>query len=263
MFRRLFSLILSVILLWMPLAHSVSAKDNESYQWFIKHAQNHETPSCDKRLANIADKGGYYLGPEALPGDNSKKIYLTFDLGYINDNVIRILDTLKEKGVHAAFFILGHVANKEPEILKRIYSDGHLICNHTFHHTDVSKASKEEFLAELHTLEEAYSCATGNRLSMFFRPPEGKFSMQSLEWALEAGYVTVFWSFAYFDWDNNKQPDPSWALNKMLKHTHKREILLLHPTSNTNADILGDFIDACRKDSFEFGSLNDLILRTH
>ena len=72
------------------------------------------------------------------------------------------------------------------------------------------------------------------------------------------GYVTVFWSFAYADWDNAKQPDPVRAKKKILDNSHPGEILLLHPTSKTNADILGDLIAAWKADGYRFGSLDEL-----
>lgn len=260
--NKLLALILATLLLFPNLAITASALSGKSEQWYIKHSIDHNAPVCDARFSGIGEYCAYYLGPDNLPGDQSKKIYLTFDLGYVNDSVLKILDTLREKGVHAAFFILGHVARKDGDVLKRMIEDGHLICNHTSNHIDVSTASKEEFLGEIQALEGEYTKATGEKISMFFRPPEGKFSKQSLEWAKEAGYVTVFWSFAYYDWDNQKQPAKTWAIEKILKHAHAKEILLLHPTSSTNAEILGDVIDLLLKEGYDFGSLNDLILRT-
>lgn len=261
MCKRLFSCLLAFLFAFT--APSIMTKAEEAgEQWYIRHTDNHTAPSCDARLTDLNQYGAYYLGPEGLPNSNEKKLYITFDLGYVNENVIKIMDVLRDKGVHAAFFILDHVADKNADILKQLEEDGHLICNHTANHIDVSKATKEQFLKEITAMEQSYTEATGNRLSMFFRPPEGKFSKDSLIWAKEAGYITVFWSFAYSDWDNQKQPDPAFAKKKILKHTHPREILLLHPTSKTNADILGDLIDIWQEEGYSFGSLNDLILRT-
>ena len=98
-------------------------------------------------------------------------------------------------------------------------------------------------------------------MSKFFRPPEGKFNRQSLSWAQELGYSTVFWSVAYADWDNGKQPSAETGKSKLLDNAHNGAIYLLHPTSATNAQILGDVIDALRSQGYRFGSLSELCAR--
>jgi peptidoglycan-N-acetylmuramic acid deacetylase len=72
------------------------------------------------------------------------------------------------------------------------------------------------------------------------------------------GYTTVFWSFAYADWNNEKQPDPKASLQKLLDHLHNGEILLLHPTSATNAAILDEFLTQAKEQGYRFGSLTEL-----
>ena len=73
------------------------------------------------------------------------------------------------------------------------------------------------------------------------------------------GYTTVFWSLAYADWDNNKQLAPERALELVLSRTHNGCVALLHPTSSTNAAILGRYIDTLRAQGYTFGSLNELV----
>ena len=116
----------------------------------------------------------------------------------------------------------------------------------------------EEFGQELSRLEKTYKEYTGYELSHFFRPPEGKFTRQNIEWARKLGYSTVMWSFAYADWDNDCQMSPERAKNKILSGTHNGEIILLHPTSATNAEILGELIDAWRDMGYRFGELSEL-----
>ena len=72
------------------------------------------------------------------------------------------------------------------------------------------------------------------------------------------GYATVLWSFAYADWDNGKQPDPERAKKKILSNTHPGEILLLHPTSETNANILKELITTWKSEGYRFGTLTEL-----
>ena len=137
--------------------------------------------------------------------------------------------------------------------------EGHTVCNHTYHHPDMTTMqSREAFAAELAALEEAYTALTGEQMAKYYRPPEGRFNRENLVWAKELGYKTVFWSFAYADWDNAKQPDPDAAVEKILANVHNGGVILLHPTSSTNAAILGRVITTLKQEGWRFGSLDEL-----
>ena len=88
--------------------------------------------------------------------------------------------------------------------------------------------------------------------------PEGKFNEMNLKFAESLGYKTVFWSFAYADWDNTKQPSKEYATKKILDNMHNGAVILLHPTSATNAEILGHIVDEMRNAGYEFGTLFEL-----
>ena len=92
----------------------------------------------------------------------------------------------------------------------------------------------------------------------FYRPPEGRFSEANLKTASEMGCKTVFWSFAYADWDNRNQMSPEKAMKKVLSHTHNGEVILLHPTSATNAEILDPLLTEWEKQGYRFGTLYEL-----
>lgn len=226
----------------------------DSFSWYCAHVKDHKKPACGAEMNFIDEYSGYYIGK----GDE-KVVYLTFDAGYENGNVAKILDTLKEEQVPGAFFVLGHLIDAEPGLVRRMEKEGHLVCNHTYHHKDMSRfTSKEDFAAELTSLENAYRELTGGELAKFYRPPEGRFSKQNLAWAEEMGYSTVFWSFGYPDWDNAKQMSPAAAKEKILSNLHPGAVLLLHPTSATNAEILGDVIREIRQAGYRFGTLDEL-----
>ena len=118
--------------------------------------------------------------------------------------------------------------------------------------------TRDEFEGELRGLEALYRDCTGKEMSHYYRPPEGRYSEKSLSYAQELGYKTVFWSLAYADWDNEKQPDPEKSKEKILSRTHNGAVILLHPTSATNAAIMGDLIDAWRAMGYRFGTLDEL-----
>ena len=136
--------------------------------------------------------------------------------------------------------------------------EGHLVCNHTKNHKDLTSASEEEIAKDLFALEEIYKENTGYEMAKYFRFPEGKYSVEALKCVQKLGYKTIFWSFGYDDWDNCRQPSKERAIKKILDNTHNGAVILLHPTSATNAKILPTLIKAWRDMGYEFGTLDEL-----
>ena len=93
----------------------------------------------------------------------------------------------------------------------------------------------------------------------YLRPPKGEFSERSLSICENLGYRTVMWSFAYVDWEENKQPSETEAFDKIIPNLHNGEIMLLHATSKTNADIMDQMIKKVREEGYEFKSLEEFI----
>lgn len=228
------------------------------YHWYCKRQKNHKQALCDSEMRFVEDLDGYYIDHRHTEESDDKVVYLTFDAGYENGNVEKILNTLRDTGTPGAFFILSHFAKANPELVRRMAAEGHLVCNHTACHKNLSHAGKEQIAGELSALEAACEEATGVKVAPYFRPPEGSFSKEMLENVKSLGYKTVFWSFAYADWDNGKQPAPDKALKLVLDNVHNGAVLLLHPTSATNAAILGRLIESLKADGYRFGTLEEL-----
>ena len=219
--------------------------------------KEHKQPALEPQFRFIEQSGGYYIDHRA--DDAHKVLYLTFDAGYENGNVEKILDTLKAHRAPGAFFILDNLIRQNTDLVKRMAAEGHTVCNHTAKHKDMTKfTDKAAFAKELTALEKIYTEYTGNSMAKYYRPPEGKFSEENLQFANELGYKTIFWSFAYADWDNDKQPDPAASLEKLKLHLHPGEVLLLHPTSATNAAILDAFLTYAEQEGYRFGTLAEL-----
>ena len=232
---------------------SSAATGNKSLSWYCIRTKDHSRAPLPNEFQFISEYDGYYIGKD------EKVVYLTFDAGYENGNVAKTLDILRENSVPGAFFVLSNLIDKNPELIKRMADEGHLVCNHTSKHPDMSKISSEDdFKRELSALEELCYERTGVRVSKYFRPPEGKFSRETLSLAKQLGYKTIFWSFAYADWDNNNQMSESAAKDKILSNIHNGAIILLHPTSETNAKILDDVIKELKNQGYRFGSLDEL-----
>ena len=137
--------------------------------------------------------------------------------------------------------------------------EGHLVCNHTASHKDMTKChTVENFQAELQKLEQVCQNEAGVSLAKYYRPPEGRFSLENMQFAKECGYKTIFWSYGYVDWDNNRQMSPEDALQKIMTGNHNGEVLLLHPTSDTNAAIMKDLIQELKARGYRFGTLDEL-----
>ena len=230
---------------------STAALAAPSFSWYCVRKKDHVRPVCEPNLAFIERHGGHYLG------NDEKVIYLTFDAGYENGNVERILDTLKAHNAHGAFFVLSNLIKTNTDLVLRMANEGHLVCNHTVRHKDMSAFSDADFEAELRALENIAK-EYGVPLAPFYRPPEGRFSEQNLICAEKMGYDTVFWSFAYADWDNARQPRRESAMKLILDNTHNGEIALLHPTSKTNADILDALLTEWEAQGYRFGELWEL-----
>ena len=184
-------------------------------------------------------------------------VALTFDDGPHPVYTPKILDILKSEGIQATFFAVGENVEAYPELAGRIVREGHELGNHTFHHNHMAKMSFEDLTKDINLCNDAIERVTGER-PRYFRPPEGKFSRDMLQCIKELGYKTVFWSFAYADWDNNKQPDPQKAMQCVMDNIHNGAVLLLHPTSATNAEILPRIIAELKAQGYRFGTLEEL-----
>ena len=233
-----------------------SAAGAEPYNWYVKRENG--VPVCPPEMSFIEEHDCRFIDREAA-ASGDRVVYLTFDAGYENGNVARVLDTLKEENVPGAFFVLENLAEREPDLLLRMTDEGHTVCNHTAKHRDMTACRDfSEFSSELEKMENEYEAATGKTLAKYYRPPEGRFSEENLEFAEKLGYRTVLWSFAYADWDNDRQPDPAKSYEKIVNSVVPGSVLLLHPTSETNAVILGDVIRTLKNNGYRFGTLEEL-----
>ena len=198
------------------------------------------------------------LGAAYLDGDGGKVLYLTFDAGYENGYTEQILDVLKKQEVPAAFFLVGDYLERNADLVRRMVKEGHIVGNHTLRHPDMQKLDDAAFEAELRGVEELYTDITGQTLPQYYRPPQGLYSEENLKKAREMGYRTVFWSLAYADWDNNDQPDPDAAVEKLTSRTHDGAVILLHATSKTNAQILDRLLSRWKDMGYRFAPLTEL-----
>ncbi len=222
--------------------------------WGLSFPDGGSVPQAPESAEKLAGLDAAYLDTSG-----EKVVYLTFDAGYENGFTASILDTLRQHGVPAAFFLVGHYLESEPDLVRRMVTEGHTVGNHTVNHPDMSAISDPEvFTRELTGLEDQFQALTGQALPKFYRPPQGLYSRENLEMAQSLGYKTVFWSLAHADWDNQNQPDPDAAIEKLTSRLHPGAIVLLHSTSKTNAEILDDLILRWKEMGYRFAGLDEL-----
>lgn len=226
----------------------------EAGSWGLCFRSEGQVPTGPASIQELAKLDAAYVDATA-----EKVLYLTFDAGYENGNTEKILDILKKHQVPAAFFLVGNYIEKNPDLVRRMVEEGHIVGNHTMHHPDMSKLTdKAAFQKELTELEELFKATTGKELPKFYRPPQGIYSQENLEMAKEMGYKTVFWSLAYVDWNNDAQPTAKQAFQKLLPRTHNGAVVLLHSTSATNAEILDELLTKWESEGYTFQSIDKL-----
>lgn len=229
----------------------------ETGAWGLSFRQENTAPIGPASAEELARFNAAYLG-----NTQQKVIYLTFDAGYENGCTAKILDVLKKHDVPAAFFLVGNYIEKNADLVRRMVAEGHIVGNHTMHHPDMSKIEeKDAFAKELTDLEQLYRSITGEKMAKFYRPPQGVYSKENLRYAKELGYKTVFWSLAYVDWNNDKQPSADTAFSKLLPRIHNGAVVLLHSTSQTNAEILDALLTSWEEAGYRFESIDKLFLQ--
>ncbi len=226
----------------------------QSASWGLSFQEEGKRPAGNATINDLKQYNAYYAS------DTDEKIlYLTFDAGYENGNTPAILDALKKHQAPAVFFAVGNFIKDNPDLIKRMITEGHIVGNHTMTHPDMSQiSSMESFQKELEGVEELYTSVTGEPMTKFYRPPRGVYSTENLSMAKGLGYSTFFWSLAYVDWIQDQQPSKEEAFQKLIPRIHPGAIVLLHNTSSTNAAILDELLTKWEEMGYQFHSIKEL-----
>ena len=242
-------------LLTLAFSGNAEAISNKAIHWGFSKSKNHQPADAGQELTNLLQQyDAFYLG-----NTKEKTIYLTFDNGYENGYTPQVLDVLKKQNVKAAFFVTGHFVKDQPELIKRMAEEGHIIGNHSYHHPDLATKTSRVIQEELESVDEEVYKITGEKNNLYLRPPRGIFSERVLEETKKLGYQTVFWSVAFVDWKINAQKGWRYAYDNMMKQAHPGAIYLLHTVSRDNAEALDQAITDLKKEGYTFKSLDDLM----
>lgn len=221
----------------------------KSYSWYLTLNDKHLVPQVDQASQDLlSQNNAFYVLP------NNQDIYLTFDCGYELGYTSKILDILQANQVRAAFFITGQYIKTQPELIKRMKAEGHLVCNHTMNHPDCSLLSSDQLEQEIIPLEERFAALTGFEMDKYLRPPMGTYSAASLAATKNLGYTTVFWSLALRDWDPNKQPGADYSYQYVMKNIHPGAVILLHAVSKSDTEALDQILKDLQSQGYVFAT---------
>ncbi|RYG73267.1 delta-lactam-biosynthetic de-N-acetylase [Lentibacillus lipolyticus] len=236
--------------------HLPAAEAQSGYGWGFKKNEEHELPEIGKFKQILEEYGAYYADDSG-----EKELYLTFDNGYEEGYTDDILDVLKKHDVPATFFLTGHYVKSEPDLVKRMADEGHIIGNHSYHHPDLTVVSKKSMRKELESLEEAVSEVSSQEDIKYLRPPKGMFNERTLKWANDLGYIHTFWSLAFVDWNTGNQKGWKHAYENIMDHIHPGAVILLHTVSSDNAKALDKMITTLKKQGYQFKSLDHMVMK--
>lgn len=239
------------LLIASPVSASVS---NSPIHWGFKKGKNEQPAEAGQELDRLLEKyDAFYKGDP-----NKKDIYLTFDNGYENGYTEQFLDVLKKEKVPATFFVTGHYLESQPELVKRMAQDGHIIGNHSYYHPDLTQVDDERLKRELEKVRAKTEEITGIKHMVYLRPPRGILSERTIKIAHDEGYIHVMWSLAFVDWKVNEQKGWQYAYDNIMRQIHPGAVILLHTVSKDNADALEKAIQDLKKKGYTFKSLDDL-----
>lgn len=226
---------------------------NTRHGWGIKRNDNHQQPEMPKGIRDtLARYDAFWIGS---PGE--KVLYLTFDEGYENGYTPKILDILKANNVKAAFFVTGHYVKSQPDLVKRMVAEGHIVGNHTMNHPSLPDVSDEQIKKELQSVEALFTKLTGQKMR-YLRPPKGEYSERTLAVTRQLGYYNIFWSLALVDW----VPMPGGAqeaYQSVMDNLHNGALILLHAVSKDDTEALDRILKDARARGYTFKTLDDLV----
>lgn len=185
-----------------------------------------------------------------------KVLAITFDDGPHPENTPRLLDMLKERKIKATFYVVGNMVKYNPQLLRRMITEGHEIGNHTVSHGNLARMSDESLLKELRSAHEQILAETGVS-PRTMRPPGGAIKKSQKELMLkEFGYPTILWSVDPEDW---KRPGPAVVTSRLVSGASPGGILLVHDLHKPTVDAMPATLDQLLAQGYEFVTVTELI----
>lgn len=200
----------------------------------------------------LSSGGGGVMDSSGAAQEEVLKIAITFDDGPHPSYTEQLLDGLKERGIHATFFVTGEHAELHPDIIKRMQEEGHLIGNHTYSHIQLTKRNREKFKEELVRTNEVIKEITGEEVE-FVRPPYGSWD-KSFE--KELNMFPVLWNVDPLDWCSG---NVSCIVERIVSKAGENDIILMHDYYDTSVTAALKAIDELMEKGYTFVTVDEIL----
>ncbi|MEG6565546.1 polysaccharide deacetylase family protein [Thermoanaerobacterium saccharolyticum] len=186
-----------------------------------------------------------------------KRVAISFDASWGSDKTERLLQILKDKNVKATFFLTGLWIDKYPDLVKKIYEEGHDVENHSNTHPHMTQLSDSEMADEIKACEEKLVKITG-RKPYLFRSPYGDYNDKVIEIAKSLGYYTIQWDVDSLDW---RGFDTEVIINRVLPNVKKGSIILFHNNGQFTPEAIPYIIDKLKENGYQIVPISQLIYK--
>lgn len=195
---------------------------------------------------------GISIMGKLVENKDERKIALTFDDGPHPYYTEQLLKGLKERDVKATFFVTGKNVEEYPDIVKKMYEEGHLIGNHTYNHTQLTSKNRESFKKEIIKTNEVIKEATGED-TIYVRPPYGSWNK---EFEKELNMFPVLWTIDPLDWCSS---NVSCIVDTVCAKAGENEIILMHDQYKSTVTAALKIVDRLKEEGYEFVTVDELM----
>ena len=191
-------------------------------------------------------------------------VALVFNVGAGYEPATDILDTLRDKQLHATFFVMGWWAERHPDVLRQIADDGHEIASHGHSIFDLTQASDAQVRADLENADSAISSVTGRTTRPLWSPSAGYRDARVRAIAADLGYRPILWTVDSGDWTTEATPES--VFSHVVNGAANGAIIVLHfdspHTLTSTAQVLPAAIDTLRADGYQLLTITQLLSAT-
>jgi polysaccharide deacetylase family sporulation protein PdaB len=187
-----------------------------------------------------------------------KKIAISFDAAWGNDDTETLINILEDYDAKATFFVVGAWVDKYPESVKQLSDAGHQVMNHSNTHPYMTKLTTEQMIDELKSCNEKI-CKITNKTPTLFRPPYGDYDNATIETVEKLGMYTIQWDVDSLDWKDNASPES--ICKRVTSKVKNGSIVLFHNQGLNTAKALRSIIKALKGMGYTFVPIGELIYR--
>ena len=188
---------------------------------------------------------------------DDKKIAISFDAAWGNEDTQTLIDILSDHGIRCTFFVVGDWAEKYPDSVKALHEAGHEVMSHSCHHSHFSMMSANDIAADLKEANRIISAETGVDPTLF-RCPYGEYDDHVIQTVKELGMTAIQWSVDSLDWKGISADE---ICDRVLKRIEPGSIVLFHNAAEHTPEALPRILDALERDGYTVVPVSELLLQ--